>query len=118
MRKRMLVSIVTLLCLQIRSYAVEQTSNIDFNTVCIDYTKDHGLSHPKTPVKRPKAYISDYTLYIKGCNGCTLQLIGDNDIVYTTVISNDTVELPEEFTGTFRIEIIRGNYCFWAEIEL
>jgi len=92
--------------------------DIQFHTANTINVRKQGLHNPRTPVKRPTASISNHTLYIQGCNGCILQLISDNDIVYTTVISGGTVELPEEFTGTFRIEIIRGDYCFWAEIEL
>lgn len=77
-----------------------------------------GLHNPKVPVRCPSASINEHTLYIEGCDGCIMQLLDGDDIVYSAVIADGVVELPEELTGIYELQIIRGDYCFWAEIEL
>lgn len=77
-----------------------------------------GYNKPRTPIKRPTAFIIGHTLYIYSCEGCALHLAQDDEIVYSDVITSDTIELPESFTGSYKLLIVRGNICFWAEIEL
>lgn len=72
----------------------------------------------RVPVKRPTASITEHTLYINDCNSCVLQLVQDNEVVYSIVITSDTAELPESLTGNYELQIVRGNVCFWTEIEL
>lgn len=87
-------------------------------TFGVSYDDSNVRDHPRTPVKRPTAYISGHTLYIYGCEGCVLQLVQNGEVIYSTVIASDTVELPETFTGNYDLQIVRGNICFWTEIEL
>lgn len=72
----------------------------------------------RTPIRVPNAALGGHTLYIESCEGCQLQLVKDNDVVYSTVITSGVVELPDTFTGNYELRIIRGGICFWAEIEL
>lgn len=87
-------------------------------TFGVSYDDSNIRSLPRTPVKRPTAYISGHTLYIYGCEGCVLQLVQNGEVVYSTVITSDTIELPETFTGIYDLQIVRGKICFWTEIEL
>lgn len=87
-------------------------------TFGVSYDENKTYPIPRTPVKRPTAYISGHTLYIYGCEGCVLQLVQNGEVVYSTVITSDTIELPETFTGIYDLQIVRGKICFWTEIEL
>ena len=75
---------------------------------------------PKTPVQVPEVYIEGYTLmFDESCNGCTLRIVNHEDEVeYTTTISSDTLVLPSTLDGEYEIQIIRGNWCFYGNIEL
>ena len=83
----------------------------------------HPLPTPhKSPVVAPTVYIDGNVLTFKTpCDGCTLQLVDeDGDVVYTTVIPEDTttLTLPADLEGTFELQIIRGDWMFYGEVEL
>ena len=77
---------------------------------------------PKSPVVAPTVYIDGNVLTFETpCDGCPLQLVDeDGDVVYTTVIPEDTttLTLPADLEGTFELQIIRGDWMFYGEIEL
>lgn len=96
-------------------YAMKNYVDINFNIVNPD---SKGQAPPRSPVKTPDAYLDDHILYIYACEGCILQLEQNDEVVYSTTITSDIVELPESLSGIYQLQIIRGNYCFLAEIEL
>lgn len=109
------------LCLFCASASIMPAASYEKTTLTFGVSYDDSNTYPdktRTPVKRPTAYISGHTLYIYGCEGCVLQLVQNGEVVYSTVIASDTVELPETFTGNYDLQIVRGNICFWTEIEL
>ncbi|MBQ7427890.1 MAG: hypothetical protein IJV20_11710 [Prevotella sp.] len=77
---------------------------------------------PKSPVVAPTVYIDGNVLTFETpCDGCTLQLVDeDGDVVYTTVIPEDTttLTLPADLEGIFELQIIRGDWMFYGEVEL
>lgn len=70
----------------------------------------------------PHIGIDDYTLtFYTSCDGYTLQLLDENDnIAFVTRIPIGATSLvfPSYLSGTYRIEIIRGYFCFWGFIHL
>lgn len=60
--------------------------DILFHTSNLIDVRNKGLHNPRTPVKPPSASLNDHTLYIEDATGCTLQLVQDDEIVYSTVI--------------------------------
>jgi len=59
--------------------------------------------------------------FITSCDNCTLRLINEDDeIEYSVIIPSDThtMVLPSYLSGEYRIEIVRGNFCFWGYIYL
>ena len=75
---------------------------------------------PKSPVQAPEVYIDDHTLtFDSSCHNCTLRLVdAENEVVYTTVISSSTLVLPATLEGTYELQIIRDNWCFYGDIAL
>ena len=77
---------------------------------------------PKSPVTPPSVSIDGHTLYLYSeCAGATLQVVNTLGVaVYTEELYETTteVELPEALLGEYELQIIRGNYCFYATIEL
>lgn len=75
--------------------------------------------NPKSPVDVPIVDLDDHTLYFTtSCVGDTLQLVQNGVVVYSTVIADDEVELPETLTGEFEIQIIQDEWLFYGVIEL
>jgi hypothetical protein len=74
----------------------------------------------KTPVPIPEVDIEDYTLtFDDSCLGCELRLVDENDnVVYTTTITSNTLVLPSTLSGEYELQIISGIYCFYGYIEL
>ena len=76
----------------------------------------------KSPVLAPTVYIDGNVLTFETpCDGCVLQLVDENDdVVYTTIIpaGATTLALPSDLEGTFELQIIDGEWMFYADIEL
>ena len=75
--------------------------------------------NPKSPIQAPIVDLDDHTLYFTtSCVGDTLQLVQNDVVVYSTVIADDEVDLPETLTGEFEIQIIQDEWLFYGVIEL
>lgn len=78
--------------------------------------------YPKSPVLAPTVYIDGNVLtFDTPCDGCVLQLVDeDDDVVYTTIIpaGTTTLALPVTLSGTFELQIIDGEWMFYADIQL
>ena len=81
-----------------------------------------GDHNPKSPVIAPTVYIDGYELtFDTPCDGCTLQLVDENDVVVYSIIipaGTTTLYLPSYLEGTFELQIIDGEWLFYGEIEL
>ena len=106
---------------------------LPFSSVCVnaspisvqlqvryDDPNDDQDPDPKTPVLVPEVNIDDYTLtFDDSCLGCELRLVDENDnVVYTTVITSNTLVLPSYLSGEYELQIFSGIYCFYGYIEL
>ena len=84
--------------------------------------KPTNPNFPKSPVLAPTVYIDGNVLtFDTSCDGCVLQLVDeDDDVVYTIVIpvGTTTLALPSDLEGTFELQIIDGEWMFYADIEL
>ena len=80
---------------------------------------NNGYPTPKSPILIPEVTMDGYTLhFITPCTGLTLQLVQDDEVCYETVITSDYLEIPSGITGVYELQILRGDYVFFAEIEL
>ena len=103
-------------------------SSVSLNSVAGIVPLEVGYTDPtsnqtnpqKTPVLVPEVSIDDYVLtFDDSCLGCELRLVDENDnVVYTTVITSNTLVLPSYLSGEYELQIIRGIYCFYGYIEL
>jgi len=92
--------------------------NINFDWTKIGNPIGTGGPH-KSPVQVPIVDLDNHTLYFTtSCVGDTLQLVQNDVVVYSTVIADDEVELPETLTGEFEIQIIQDEWLFYGVIEL
>ena len=102
------------------SLSVESPFFVTFNVAGIDPDNHDGPR--RGPVVPPSVSIDGHTLYLySGCAGATLQVVDALGVaVYTEELYETTteVELPETLVGEYELQILRGNFCFYATIEL
>lgn len=95
------------------------TAPIPFRVIRTTSPNGHN---PKSPVLAPTVYIDGNVLtFDTPCDGCVLQLVDeDDDVVYTTIIpaGTTTLALPSDLEGTFELQIIDGEWMFYADIQL
>lgn len=75
----------------------------------------------RSPVYIPSVYLSDYTLLFEECCiGCEIEIIKDEEIVYSTVITNDDglVEVPSTLSGTCELRLYYGSIVFIGEFSV
>ena len=119
----MFKKLLTLLCIlampAFMSAVCPPSSPITFQWGRIRPTKPN---FPKSPVLAPTVYLDGNELTFETpCDGCTLQLVDEeDDVVYTIVIpaGTTTLVLPATLEGTFELQIIDGEWLFYADIEL
>ena len=100
-----------------------------FSSVCVNaapVTLQIGAVDPTTnqgepsrgPVLVPEVGIEDYTLtFSTPCYVWTLELLDENDdVVYTTIITSTTVNLPATLSGTYQLRLIPdgGSIYFYG----
>lgn len=77
---------------------------------------------PKSNPIPPFMSLAAPTLFIySGCDDTTLRLIdGSDNVAFTQYIPTGTTQvvLPSTLSGTYELQIIRGQYLFYTEIEL
>lgn len=78
-----------------------------------------GFPNQKSLIRIPEVTMDGHTLhFVTPCTGLTLQLVQADEVCYETVITSDYLEIPADFTGTYELQILRGEYVFYAEVEL
>ena len=81
-----------------------------------------GNQPSRGPVDSPTVYLDDYTLTFATSHPEYVLYIKDEDeeVVYSTVVTSaeTQVTLPTYLTGSYKIELVMGNWCFWGYIEL
>lgn len=72
----------------------------------------------KVPILRPTVFYDDQTLtFDSSCIGCTIELVQNGEIVFTTVVDfNGEVEIPDNLNGLIELRIYRG-LTFVGEFE-
>jgi len=81
------------------------------------------LSQPsKAPILIPAVYLDGHTLsFDAAIEGCEVRLLDeDENVIFSDfiAISQTSLTLPATLSGTFELQIIRGNFIFYCEIEL
>ena len=81
--------------------------------------------YPRTPIETPQVGQTNHTLYFLDETDFVLNLYSVDDdeeltLEYSTMVPAETeaVMLPSDLSGTYVIEVIRGDQHFIGEIEL
>ena len=123
--KKKFLTIVAILCMAFSAptsaLADGELEQVDLEVSIWDPTTQKG-GIGRSPVQIPTVFLDGFTLYFDTpCSGYTLQLVDeDGEIVYAVVLPYGTTEweLPDGLLGEYKLQIIRGRYCFWGWIEL
>ena len=121
----MIVAIASM-AFAVPAYADGEVEQVDLEVSIDNPTSQNGGIHKAPPrpsaVQIPVVFLDGFMLYFdEPCDGCTLQLVDEDDsVVYSVTIPAGTTEweLPGTFEGEFVLQIIRGKYCFFGWIEL
>ncbi len=117
----MMMLMMAFLLLTSISVSAKQPTDINLEAGYVDPEDEGGDPH-RSPILIPEVGIDNYTLtFYTPCDGCTLRLLDENDnIPFVTVIpvGTTTLVLPSYLSGTYQIQIISGNICFWGYIDL
>ena len=118
--KKIFAAIVALLLVtNISVWAIRPATAIPVDLQCgiINPTPNQG-GPQRTPA--PEVYQDGYNMYVpESLIGDTLQLVDeDSNVVYSIVITDEEVNLPTTLTGTYELQIIHDNLCFYGDIEL
>ena len=128
--KKNVLTIVAIVCMAFSAptsaFADGELEQVDLEVSIENPTLPNTGPHKAPPrpsaVQIPIVFLDGFMLYFdEPCSGCTLQLVDeDEEIVYAVVLPNGTTEweLPELASGEYKLQIIRGRYCFWGWIEL
>jgi hypothetical protein len=84
-------------------------------------TQPNDGGRPRSPIDIPVFYLDGHTLTASSYTvGSTVQLLDENDnVVYSTYIYIEgDILLPTSLSGTYTIEVTRGDQTFEGEIEL
>ena len=128
--KKNVLTIAAILCMAFSAptsaFADGEPEQIDLQVSIIDPTLPNNGPHkapPRVPsVQVPVVFLDGKTLYFDTpCDDCTIQLLDeDEEVVYAVVLPYGTTEweLPDGLLGEYKLQIIRGRYCFHGWIEL
>ena len=85
-------------------------AKINLGVGIFDPTTDMG-GPQRGPALVPEVSIEDYTLtFSTPCYGYTLELLDENgDVVYTTIITSTTVNLPTTLSGEYQLRLIPND---------
>lgn len=117
--KRTYLVLMMMGALAMSSINVMAADDIPLSVGYVDPTKNQDKPH-KSPLLVPEMTIDGYELtFITPCLGDELLIIDNNgNIVFSTVITSNTLILPTNFSGDYEIQIVCENVFFYGYIEL
>ena len=80
-----------------------------------------GPGHTKEPVIVPYVWQEDHELEIEAPHAeYVLNIVSGTTVVYSVVVPETVslVVLPATLSGTYELQLIQGNLCFYGDIDL
>ena len=101
-------------------YANKQGDPLDLEVKKIDNSPEHP-GGPRTPILFPTVWQDGYDLEIEAPHAeYVLNIVSGTTIVYSTVVYSTVsmVVLPATLSGTYELQLIHDNLCFYGYIDL
>jgi hypothetical protein len=118
--KRKLSTILTVVLFLLCASLVKAQTHVPLEPeIVVNQGSEQG-DKPKGPILIPTVYYEDYVLtFDSSCIGCTIELVQDDEVVFTGVVdTNGEVEIPETLVGLVELRIRRGGITFVGEFEI
>ncbi len=86
--------------------------------------KGNPINNNENPIPRTLILIPEVTMqgntlhFITPCDGYELRLVEDEEVCYSTEITDDTLTLPTTLHGVYELQIVSNNYIFYTEVIL
>lgn len=120
--KKLIICFSLLLMVSFSYACVQSVSSHLYLQVRIVDPTVHDEPIGRGPVDIPSLGLEGYNLlFYTSCDGCALHLLaGNGDVEYSIVIPSETtsIVLPSYLSGEYEVQIIRGQYCFYGNVEL
>lgn len=100
--------------------ADEQWDPLDLEVRTIDDKPLH-TGYPKAPTLFPTVWQDGYELEIETPHAeYVLNIVSGTTVVYTVIVPANVslVVLPSWLSGTYELQLIQGNLCFYGYIDL
>ena len=121
MNKKLLLAVFSFLLLGgAKIEANAQIIQVPLEVKKIDDSPGHS-SNPKTPTLFPTVWQDDYELEIEAPHAeYVLNIVSGTTIVYSVVVPANVslVVLPATLSGTYELQLVHDNLCFYGYIEL
>jgi hypothetical protein len=101
-------------------YANKQGDPLDLEVKKIDNSPEHP-GGPRTPILFPTVWQDGYDLEIEAPHAeYVLNIVSGTTVVYSVVVPETVslVVLPATLSGTYELQLIQGNLCFYGDIDL
>ena len=80
---------------------------------------DPADGNQKSIICIPSVTIDGRTIhFVTPCVGLTFRLVQEDEVCFETEITSDVIEIPQNYVGAYELQILRGDYIFYADIEL
>ena len=97
-------------------------TEISFSVAIIKNGNGSGNNNPRTPIEPPFVTLDDHLLTLPSNHPSYTLILVDSfdDIAYQITVSENQEEvmLPSTFSGSYELQIIQGEWCFYGDIEL
>ena len=121
MKKKLLLAILSILLIGgVTTEANAQGIQVSLEVKKIDDTPVQPAD-PKTPIVFPTVWQDGYELEIDTPHDeYVLNIVSGTTIVYSTVVYSTVsmVVLPATLSGTYELQLIHDNLCFYGYIDL
>lgn len=104
----------------VKTYADGPGDLLDLEVRIIDQSPGHS-GGSKTPTVFPTVWQDGYELEIETPHAeYVLNIVSGTTVVYSVVVPANVslVILPATLSGTYELQLIQGNLCFYGDIDL
>lgn len=121
MNKKLLFVVLSFLLLGVAKIeASVQSAQVSLEVKKVDDNPMQSGS-PKTPILIPTVWQDGYELEIEAPHAeYVLNIVSGTTVVYSVVVPANVslVILPATLSGTYELQLIQGNLCFYGDIDL
>jgi hypothetical protein len=120
MVKKIVVVLMLFMAMGVTNLYAGEGAPLDLEVRIIDGKPTHP-GNPKTPILIPTVWQDGYELEIETPHAeYVLNIVSGTTVVYTVAVPANVslVVLPSWLSGTYELQLIQGDLCFYGDIDL